>query len=31
VLAWTFLDGDSRRAFRERLPVDDATWVRGRG
>ena len=31
VLAWTFLDGDSRRAFRERLPVDRATWVRGRG
>ncbi|HEY2812533.1 MAG TPA: aminoglycoside phosphotransferase family protein [Acidimicrobiales bacterium] len=31
VLAWTFLDGESRRAFRERLPVDRDTWVRGRG
>jgi len=31
VLAWTFLDGASRRAFRERLPVDDGTWARGRG
>lgn len=31
VLAWTFLDGESRRAFRERLPVDDDTWARGRG
>lgn len=31
VLAWTFLDGESRRAFREQLPVDDATWARGRG
>lgn len=31
VLAWTFLDGDSREAFRERLPVDHDTWVRGRG
>jgi aminoglycoside phosphotransferase (APT) family kinase protein len=31
VLAWTFLDGESRQAFREHLPVDHATWVRGRG
>lgn len=31
VLAWTFLDGESREAFRARLPVDHDTWVRGRG
>ena len=31
VLAWTFLDGASRDAFRERLPVDHDTWRRGRG
>ena len=31
VLAWTFLDGESREAFRERLPVDEGTWARGRG
>jgi aminoglycoside phosphotransferase (APT) family kinase protein len=31
VLAWTFLDGESREAFRQRLPVDHDTWVRGRG
>jgi aminoglycoside phosphotransferase (APT) family kinase protein len=31
VLAWTFLEGKSRQAFREHLPVDHATWVRGRG
>jgi len=31
VLAWTFLDGNSRAAFRDRLPVDHGTWVRGRG
>ncbi len=31
VLAWTFLDGESRQAFRDRLPVDHDTWVRGRG
>ncbi len=30
-IAWTFLSGDSSRVFAERLPVDDATWVRGRG
>ncbi len=31
VLAWTFLDGESRAAFRQRLPVEHDTWVRGRG
>ena len=31
VLAWTFLHGESRQAFRDRLPVDHDTWVRGRG
>jgi len=30
-IAWTFLAGESRKTFRTRLPVDDATWVRGRG
>jgi aminoglycoside phosphotransferase (APT) family kinase protein len=30
-IAWTFLSGDSQRVFRESLPVDDATWTRGRG
>ncbi len=30
-VAWTFFFGDSREAFRDRLPVDDATWARGRG
>jgi aminoglycoside phosphotransferase (APT) family kinase protein len=30
-IAWTFFHGDSRDAFRSRLPVDDATWARGRG
>src|SRR5258706_109072 len=30
-IAWTFLSGTSSRVFRERLPVDSATWVRGRG
>ncbi len=30
-IAWTFLSGESTRVFRERLPVDAATWVRGRG
>jgi aminoglycoside phosphotransferase (APT) family kinase protein len=30
-IAWTFLSGDSQRLFKERLPVDDATWTRGRG
>ncbi|WP_420118173.1 aminoglycoside phosphotransferase family protein [Micromonospora sp.] len=30
-VAWTLLTADGRRALRERLPVDDATWARGRG
>jgi aminoglycoside phosphotransferase (APT) family kinase protein len=31
VIAWTFLSGASRRAFRSTLGIDDATWARGRG
>ncbi|GAA1638942.1 aminoglycoside phosphotransferase family protein [Actinoplanes couchii] len=31
VIAWTFLTGDSRRAFREAVAHDDATWARARG
>jgi aminoglycoside phosphotransferase (APT) family kinase protein len=30
-IAWTFLAGESSRVFKDRLPVDAATWVRGRG
>ena len=30
-IAWTFLAGKSRKVFKERLPVDAATWTRGRG
>ncbi|QFZ18329.1 aminoglycoside phosphotransferase family protein [Saccharothrix syringae] len=30
-IAWTLLTADGRRAFRERLAVDEATWARGRG
>jgi aminoglycoside phosphotransferase (APT) family kinase protein len=30
-IAWTFFSGDSRRVFQNRLPVDKATWARGRG
>jgi aminoglycoside phosphotransferase (APT) family kinase protein len=30
-IAWTFLSGESSRVFSERLPVDQATWTRGRG
>ena len=30
-IAWTFLTGDSRRAFAERLALDPGTWARGRG
>jgi aminoglycoside phosphotransferase (APT) family kinase protein len=30
-IAWTFFFGDSRKTFRSRLPMDDATWARGRG
>ena len=29
-ICWTFLDADSRGAFRAALPLDDATWARGR-
>jgi aminoglycoside phosphotransferase (APT) family kinase protein len=29
--AWTFFEDDGRAAFRAALPVDDATWARGRG
>jgi aminoglycoside phosphotransferase (APT) family kinase protein len=30
-IAWTLLSGESREAFCAALPVDDATWARGRG
>jgi len=30
-IAWTLFEGDSRAAFRMMLPVDRATWARGRG
>lgn len=30
-IAWTFLPGQSSRVLKERLPVDRATWARGRG
>jgi aminoglycoside phosphotransferase (APT) family kinase protein len=30
-IAWTLLAGESREVFRATLPVDDATWARGRG
>jgi len=30
-IAWTFLSGQASRVFRQRLPVDAATWTRGRG
>ncbi|WP_328457677.1 aminoglycoside phosphotransferase family protein [Amycolatopsis sp. NBC_00438] len=30
-IAWTLLTPDGRRAFRERLSLDEATWARGRG
>jgi aminoglycoside phosphotransferase (APT) family kinase protein len=30
-IAWTFFSGESQRVFKERLPFDEATWVRGRG
>jgi aminoglycoside phosphotransferase (APT) family kinase protein len=29
--AWAYLPAESRDAFRAALPVDDATWARGRG
>ncbi len=31
VIAWTLFKGASRAAFRAALPLDDATWARGRG
>jgi aminoglycoside phosphotransferase (APT) family kinase protein len=31
VIAWTLLDAESRAVFRQALPLDDATWMRGRG
>jgi aminoglycoside phosphotransferase (APT) family kinase protein len=30
-IAWTFLSGQSREAFRAALPLDAGTWARGRG
>jgi aminoglycoside phosphotransferase (APT) family kinase protein len=30
-IAWTFFAGESREAFRSTLPLDAATWARGRG
>jgi aminoglycoside phosphotransferase (APT) family kinase protein len=31
MVAWTLLSAESRDIFRAALPVDDATWARGRG
>jgi aminoglycoside phosphotransferase (APT) family kinase protein len=30
-VAWNFLSAETRDVFRAALPVDDATWARGRG
>ena len=30
-IAWTLFKGESRRAFRAALPLDDAAWARGAG
>jgi aminoglycoside phosphotransferase (APT) family kinase protein len=30
-IAWTFFAGESRRAFRGALALDEGTWARGRG
>lgn len=30
-IAWTFFNNESRQAFRKALPLDNATWERGRG
>ncbi|QLL62404.1 aminoglycoside phosphotransferase family protein [Sinorhizobium mexicanum] len=30
-VAWTFFHGESREVFRAALPLDKATWARGRG
>lgn len=29
-IAWTFMDASARAAFRDALPLDDDTWLRGR-
>ncbi len=31
MVAWTYLSAETRDVFRAELPVDDATWARGRG
>lgn len=31
VIAWALFDGESRKAFRNGLQLDEATWARGRG
>lgn len=31
VMEWTFFTGDSAEVFRRGLPLDEATWARGRG
>jgi aminoglycoside phosphotransferase (APT) family kinase protein len=31
MVGWTLLSADTRAIFRAALPVDDATWARGRG
>jgi aminoglycoside phosphotransferase (APT) family kinase protein len=30
-IAWAWFTGESRKVFQARLPVDQATWARGRG
>ncbi|MDB5482920.1 MAG: aminoglycoside phosphotransferase [Caulobacteraceae bacterium] len=30
-IAWTFLEGEAREAFRARLPLDPGVWARARG
>jgi aminoglycoside phosphotransferase (APT) family kinase protein len=30
-IAWTLLTGESRETFRAAMPLDEATWARGRG
>ena len=31
MVAWTLFSAETRDVFRAALPVDDATWARGRG
>jgi len=31
IVAWNLLSAETREVFRTALPVDDATWARGRG